>query len=179
MSRVYEVIAEQRVVFMGIAERFTNDINEVDEAVQELMLYFMGMNKETLETIYHKDGVNGIIRYGAVALRRAFTSPRSSYFYKYRKYYTNLDDTCNTTAHTNRTLQGFAEEIEETHKWEQLESIDKYLEEMYWYDREVFKLYYYEENTLSSLAKKTGISRNCLFTTIDKVRKELKENINE
>ena len=41
------------------------------------------------------------------------------------------------------------------------------------------KLYYYEGNTLSGLAKKTGISRNSLFTTIDKVREQLKDLLDE
>ena len=50
---------------------------------------------------------------------------------------------------------------------------------MYWYDRDVFKLYYYDGNTLDSLAKKTKISRNSLFTTIDKVRRKLKEDLND
>ena len=48
-----------------------------------------------------------------------------------------------------------------------------------WYDRELFKLYYYEGNTLDSLAAKTKISRNSLFTTIDKVREILKKELNE
>ena len=42
------------------------------------------------------------------------------------------------------------------------------------YDRELFKLYYYEDNTLDSLADKTGIGRNSLFNTIDNVRNILK-----
>ena len=45
--------------------------------------------------------------------------------------------------------------------------------------KKVFELYYYESNTLDSLAKKTGISRNSLFTTIDKVREILKKELNE
>ena len=58
------------------------------------------------------------------------------------------------------------------------EKIDKVLDGLeYWYDREIFKLYYYKGNTLDSLAKKTGISRNSLFTTIDKVRTKIKEEI--
>ena len=36
-----------------------------------------------------------------------------------------------------------------------------------------------QEKTLDSLAKKTGISRNSLFTTIDKVREILKKELNE
>ena len=60
---------------------------------------------------------------------------------------------------------------------EAYEKIQKELSGMYWYDRKVFELYYYEGNTLDSLAKKTGISRNSLFTTIDKVREILKKEL--
>ena len=59
------------------------------------------------------------------------------------------------------------------------QKIDKALDSFYWYDRDVFKLYYYEGHTLTGLAKKTGISRNSLFTTIDKVREQLKELLDE
>ena len=58
-----------------------------------------------------------------------------------------------------------------------LELIDKELDKIYWYDREIFKLYY-SGNTLDSLAAKTRISRNSLFTTIDKVRTILKKELN-
>ena len=64
-------------------------------------------------------------------------------------------------------------------QWEKLEVIDSQLDKLNWYDAEVFKLYYYEGNTLDSLAKKTRISRNSLFTTIDKVRDILKRECNE
>jgi DNA-directed RNA polymerase specialized sigma24 family protein len=59
-----------------------------------------------------------------------------------------------------------------------LEEIDKFLDTLSWYDRELFKLYYYEGNTLDKLATKTRISRNSLFSTIDKVRRLLKKEFN-
>ena len=66
------------------------------------------------------------------------------------------------------------------YQWTKLEEIDKALDGLdSWYDRELFKLYYYEGNTLDSLAAKTKISRNSLFTTIDKVRTILKKELNE
>ena len=71
------------------------------------------------------------------------------------------------------------ENTEHNYKQEKLEKIDKVLDDMYWYDRKVFQLYYYEGNTLDSLAEKTGISRNSLFTTIDKVRQLIKEEVDE
>ena len=62
-------------------------------------------------------------------------------------------------------------------QWEQLEKIDKVLDKQTWYDKQIFSLYYYEGNTLDSLAEKTRISRNSLFTTIDKVRSIIKEEL--
>ena len=71
------------------------------------------------------------------------------------------------------------EEVDNT-QLEKLELIDKELDKIdYWYDRELFKLYYYEGNTLDSLAEKTRISRNSIFTTIDKVRTILKNKLGE
>ena len=69
----------------------TKDKEQIDDAVQELMMYFMQMNPTTLKSIWEKDGQEGIIRYGAVVLRRALTSKRSPFFYQYKKYYTYLD----------------------------------------------------------------------------------------
>jgi DNA-directed RNA polymerase specialized sigma24 family protein len=63
-------------------------------------------------------------------------------------------------------------------RWKNLEEIDKFLDTLSWYDRELFKLYYYEGNTLDKLATKTRISRNSLFSTIDKVRRLLKKEFN-
>ena len=64
------------------------------------------------------------------------------------------------------------------YQWTKLEEIDKVLDKLdSWYDKKVFELYYYEGNTLDSLAEKTRISRNSLFTTIDKVRTILKKEL--
>ena len=91
MTKIYLEISTLSDKFRTMAYGLTSDENEVNEAVQELMLYFLQMNPETLKLIYDKDGLLGVTRYGAVALRRALTSPRSNYYYKYKKYYTHLD----------------------------------------------------------------------------------------
>ena len=71
--------------FRTMAYGLTTDENKVNEAVQELMLYFLQMNPDILKGIYEKDGILGITRYGAVALRRALTSTRSNFYYKYAR----------------------------------------------------------------------------------------------
>ena len=192
MTDIYIEISKLTDKFRTMAYGITTDKNKVNEAVQELMLYFLQMNPDTLRSIYEKDGTLGITRYGAVALRRALTSTRSNFYYKYEKYYTHIDNfstNCSKTfsnddvAHNvanNKNIANLPNQEVDNSKLEKLELIDKELDKIdYWYDRELFKLYYYEGNTLDSLAAKTRISRNSIFTTIDKVRNLLKKKLNE
>ena len=188
MTEIYEEISKLSDKFRNMAYGLEPDKNEVNEAVQELMMYFLQMNQETLKAIYDKDGIQGVTRYGAVALRRALTSPRSNYYYKYKKYYDHIDsftskvtynDMDITNQYVNKHLYNLPNEIADNYQWTSLEKIDSALDGFTWYDKKVFELYYYEGNTLDSLASKTGISRNSLFTTIDKVRTELKYKLSE
>ena len=190
MTDIYKEISKLSSKFRTMAYGLTHNENDIDEAVQELMLYFLQMNPDTLKCIWIKDGEEGIIRYGAVVLRRSLTSPRSPFYYKYKKYYTHIDNfsySCSTTfsnddvSHNianNKHISNIPNEEIDNYQWTKLEEIDKVLDGLdSWYDRELFKLYYYETNTLDSLAKKTRISRNSLFTTIDKVRTILKKEL--
>ena len=188
MENIYKEISKLSDKFRTMAYGLTTDENEVNESVQELMLYLLQMNPTTLKTIYDKDGIDGVTRYGAVALRRSLTSPRSNYYYKYKKYYTHLDSLTSAVTYNemetgetipSKHLYNLPNEITKDYQWTSLEKIDKALESFSWYDTKVFQLYYHENNTLDSLAKKTGISRNSLFTTIDKVRVQLKYKLNE
>ena len=192
MTEIYKEIAQLTDKFRTMAYGITTDENKINEAVQELMLYFLNMNPTTLKAIYDKDGIDGITRYGAVALRRALTSKRSNFYYKYEKYYTHIDSsiynctkTFNNTDYTGdginyKHISNIPNEEVDNTQLNKLEAIDKELDKIdYWYDKKLFKLYYYEGNTLDSLAAKTKISRNSIFTTIDKVRTILKNKLNE
>jgi len=192
MTEIYIEISKLTDKFRRMAYGLTTDENKVNEAVQELLLYLLQANPDTIKKIFDNDGIEGITRYGAVALRRALRSKRSNFYYKYEKYYThidsfhsnvtysqtNLDYECNTNIYKN--LSNIPNEEVDTYKIDKLQLIDQQLDKLdSWYDRELFKLYYYEGNTLDSLAAKTKISRNSLFTTIDKVRTILKKELNE
>ena len=186
MNKIYLEISKLSDKFRTMCYGLTKNKTDIDNAVQELFLYFMQMNPDTLKKIYTKDGLDGITRYGAVVLRRSLTSPRSPFYYKYKKYYTNLDWQSSNITYTvtesgeesnPKNLYNIPEEVVENIGFKKLDKIDIALGEMYWYDRKVFELYYYEGNTLDTLAKKTGISRNRLFITIDKVRQILKKEL--
>ena len=182
MTEIYLEISKLSDKFRTMCYGITKDKEDIDNSVQELMMYFMQMNPETLRSIWEKDGEDGIIRYGAVVLRRALTSPRSPFYYKYKKYYTNLQYRTSNCTQSNlndfyNSIYNTPEQVLEEYQWQKLEKIDKALDKMNWYDRKLFQLYYYEGNTLDSLAEKTRISRNSLFTTIDKVRTILKKEL--
>ena len=185
MNKIYIIIGDLRPVFVKMLHGLTTDINTIDEVVQELMLYFLQMNPKTLKNIYEKDGKEGLLKYGGIVMKRSLKSTTSPFYYKYKKYYTKLDDNCNISHETisgeiipSKHLYNLPEQ-EQDKKYLKLKNIDDELEKMYWYDRELFKLYYYEDNTLDSLADKTGIGRNSLFNTIDNVRNILKKKLNE
>jgi DNA-directed RNA polymerase specialized sigma24 family protein len=191
MTDIYIEISKLTDKFRTMAYGLTTDENKINEAVQELMLYLLQANPQVIKKIYDNDGIEGITRYGAVALRRALTSTRSNFYYKYEKYYTHIDSasySCSTTfsnddvAHNvanNKHIYNLPNKEVDNESLKKLELIDLQLDKLNWYDRELFKLYYYEGNTLDSLAAKTRISRNSLFTTIDKVRTILKKELNE
>jgi len=190
MTEIYLEISKLGDKFRTMCYGITKDKEDIDNSVQELMMYFMQMNPETLKSIWKKDGQEGIIRYGAVVLRRALTSPRSPFYYKYKKYYSHIDNSIYTLSCTysddnlyfdnnvSKSLHNIPNE-EVNYQWTKLEEIDKILDKQNWYDRKLFQLYYYEGNTLDSLAEKTRISRNSLFTTIDKVRTILKKELSD
>ena len=180
MTEIYLAISKLSDKFRTMCYGITKDKEQIDDVVQELYLYFLSMNPETLRSIWEKDGQDGIIRYGAVVLRRALTSPRSPFYYKYKKYYKNLvgvNMTHTSKDNFHKSIYNMPEEVLDEYQWTKLEEIDKILDKQNWYDRKLFQLYYYESNTLDSLAEKTRISRNSLFTTIDKVRAILKKEL--
>ena len=67
---------------------------------------------------------------------------------------------------------------------EDADLINDILDGLYWYDRELFKLYVLGDNngkrfTYTSLSKKTKISRMNIYITIKKVKEYIKEELNK
>ena len=101
-----------------------------------------------------------------------YHSKTSRYYYKYNKYY---------EYHTTTTIESISgadnteyeikdkELIEERLEW-----VEEKLKDCYWFDSQVFNIYYMESHSLNSMAKATGINRNTLFKSINSVKTYLK-----
>tara|TARA_R110000744_G_scaffold196593_1_gene315887 strand:+ start:13345 stop:13929 length:585 start_codon:yes stop_codon:yes gene_type:complete len=182
-AEIHKELANYYNNFYRYALKIRMDHNEASEVVQELYLYYQTMQQDTLQRIYDKDGIKGLVGYGCIVIKRSLISKKSQYYYKMNKYYekiSSLDSGFRDAGDRDRIKEYIeqepeVEEVQSNKQYIKLEFIDECLDKMYWYDAKVFRLYYYEAgNTLDSLASKTKISRNSLFTTIDKVRETLK-----
>ena len=113
---------------------------------------------------------NQLTFYIARVMLNQYHSKTSRYYYKYNKYY---------EYHTTTTIESIsADNIDYTIKEkelveERLDWIEEKLKVLYWFDAQVFKVYYLEEHSLNSMAKATKINRNTLFKAISNVKKYL------
>ena len=130
--------------------------------------------EEQIEFI-KKDGK--LFFFVARIMANMYHSKTSSYYYQIARFYDkhNLQD-CTKLSKFIFTY--------DSQQQEHIELIESILEELYWYDKELFKLYYFGENngqkyTLTSLADKTGISRRSIFTTIKNVKTYIKKRIDD
>ena len=120
---------------------------------------------------------NQLTFYIARVMLNQYHSKTSRYYYKYKKYY---------EYHTTTTIESIsADNVDYTIKdkelvEERLDWIEDKLKDLYWFDAQVFKVYYLENHSLNSMAKATKINRNTLFKAISNVKKYLineKENV--
>ena len=120
---------------------------------------------------------NQLTFYVARVMLNLYHSKTSRYYYKYNKYYeyhTTTTIESITADNTEYTIKD-KKEVEERLEW-----VEDKLKDCYWFDSQVFKVYYLEEHSLNSMAKATKINRNTLFKAINNVKKYLikeKENV--
>jgi len=105
-------------------------------------------------------------------------------FYVYRCVLNAMQAGSNFMRWHQSPREGY-EDIEPTYEVEnqidaalKIEKINAKLDSMYWYHRDLFKLYI-KLGTLRAVEKQTGIPAVSVWETVNKVRKSLKNEINE
>lgn len=74
-------------------------------------------------------------------------------------------------------IDEFINKTEEEETTLDVKKVEQILNELPWYDRELFKLYAEGNHNYSSLAKETGIPRTSIGLTINRVKKHIKKNL--
>ena len=109
--------------------------------------------------------------YIARVMLNQYHSKTSRYYYKYNKYYeyhTTTTIESITADNTTYTIKD-KKEVEERLEW-----IEEKLKDLYWFDAELFRIYYRDSHSLNSLAKATRISRATIYKAIKNVKNYLK-----
>jgi DNA-directed RNA polymerase specialized sigma24 family protein len=113
---------------------------------------------------------NQMTFYAVRVMMNQYHSNTSRYYYKYKKYY---------EYHTTQTIEALSPDKSKSTKKQKeeievkLEWIEEKLKDLYWFDAEVFKLYYRENFSLSEMAKATKINKNTLYKAIRNVKNYL------
>lgn len=152
------------------------NICKTDYAEDLLHECFEAMYKYPTEELQSIKENGRLFFFGARIMANMYHSKTSRYYYKIKKYNQQHIDNQDTN------LDKFIFTNDSTD--EKLELINNILSEMYWYDRELFKLYFFGDNngskyTYTSLAEKTGISRRSIFYTIKNVKLHIRKKLNE
>ena len=96
-----------------------------------------------------------------------YHSKTSRYYYKYNKYYEYHTTTTIESITADNTEYNIKdkEEVEQKLDW-----IEDKLKDLYWFDAELFRIYYRESHSLNSLSKATRISRATIYKAINNVK---------
>ena len=139
-------------------------IKEYEELLHFVIEELYKCDQIRLKEIIEK---NQMTFYAVRVMMNQFHSNTSRYYYKYKKYY---------EYHTAQTIESIsADKFKSTKKQKEevevkLDWIEEKLKDLYWFDAEVFKLYYRESFSLSEMAKATKINKNTLYKAIRNVK---------
>lgn len=148
---------------------------EVDDVIQEVFLHLYEDKQRLAQLIADKKLKFYFIR----LCKNNYYSKTSKYYYKYKRPYKEIS--FNTDYMNLGIKQTKADEL---YFIEDADTIHKILDELYWYEKELFKLYVLGDNngrryTYTSLSKKTKISRISIYTTIKNVKVYIKKRLQE
>jgi len=149
-----------------IAYNITNGKDQ-DDLLSFVIVELYKVDEEKInDTIKQKKLLYYIIR----VMINQYHSKTSRFYYKYYKYY---------EYHVTGIIESISPDNSQSNKEEKeliekrLDWIENKLKNVFWFDAQVFRIYYREGHSLNTMAKATKINRNTLFKSINNVKKYL------
>ena len=173
------------------AGNITSNNGDADDLLHECLLVLYEKGEEFVNELIEKKALQF---YCVRIMLNMYNSKTSKYHYKYRfekkfvfefLYWDGVEDYAPTNKNVlTPTIQELRNQMHNQFIDDCVEQMHEILNELYWYDAELFKLYKFGSNdgkrwTLNSLAKKTGISRTSIFDTTNRVMKYISKRMKE
>lgn len=165
------------VELKAIAKNFI-PAKDLDDLTQEVFEQLLNMEPNKLEALIN---TGDIYKYFNRMCKLNYYSRNSKYYYTYGKVNEHISFNEDFTDDLQKDKSQKPDNIYITDDSDLINSI---LDELYWYYRDLFKLYVLGDSendsySYSSLAKKTGISRTSIYYTIKSVKKYIRKRLNE
>ena len=164
ISENYDSIIEiAKVITKGHAPAY-------EDLAHEVILMVLEADNEKMKKLVDKKQM----RFWIIRLCiNNYRSTSSKYHYKYRKHEERHRKASEHIKHIH-TLSDIDEKI---FNEQVLDFIEKKLDNVDWFEKNCFAIYYGDEHSLNTMAKETGISRNTLYKAICDVRNYIKDEV--
>lgn len=179
-SKILDILANKHNEWIKMAKSFKLNNNDANELVQEMYLRMYDYTKDVNRIMYNEKEINTFYIY--ITLRNLYYSKCSSYKRKNIKVFTDIDQ-----EKYNYIINNIAYNEDEINKnynkkvdLEALyDKIDEIIDDWYWYDKKLTKLYLSTNMSMRDISKETKISLSSIFNTLtnakEKIRQESKE----
>ena len=154
---------------LGLANRYVGEEYGGD-LLNDLFLIYLGGDTKHEEMCERGE----LMKYICRTLAICGFSKSSRFYYKYKKHRERHAD-----RYPVEILRESYNEESEPNKKEvesQIHMVFSILEEVRWFDANVFKSYYLHSHSLRTLSDATGIPKNTLYKSIQKAKTHLQEN---
>ncbi len=161
---VQKYVSDNYAAIVEIAKVITQArYPDFEELAHEVILMVLTANRDKMRKLVERKQM----RFWIIRLCiNNYRSTTSRYHYKYRKPNERHAKAAEHLQHLSKL-----DEIDQK-KWNEklLNFIDQKLENVEWFEKNCFAIYYGDQHSLNSMAEETGISRNTLYRAIRDVR---------
>ena len=167
MSCVTKFFEDNYDELLKVATRYVK--GNGGDLLHDLAIFYLEEPKPKLEAMC-KDGE--LMSYICRTMAICGFSKTTRYYYKYLKHRELLVN------YPVKLLSDREEVVEnEYNTTETINYINTILQEMDWFEAEVFRIYYLHNHSLKTLSDATGISKSTLYNALRKAQEEVKEKV--
>ena len=176
-SKILNILAKKHTDWIRMAKSFKLSSNDANELVQEMYLRIHDYTKDVNKIMYNETEVNTFYVY--ITLKNLYYS-KFGYRKKKKVYLFSEISTDDHNYLYHKMKCDMLEDRKNKEKKINLEAlydkIDEVIEEWYWYDKKLTKLYLNTNMSMRDISKETKISLSSIFNTLtnakEKIRKE-------
>lgn len=180
-SKILDILAKRHNEWLNMAKSFKLNNSDANELVQEMYLRMYDYTKDVKRIMYNETEINTFYIY--ITLRNLYYSKFTNYNKNKKTVLFSDIDTEKFNYIMNQIVYDVDEYNDNYKKKVNLEAlynkIEDVIEEWYWYDKKLTKLYLNTDMSMRDISKETKISLSSIFNTLtnakEKIRKKTKE----